>query len=308
VAFSSVYISPSRPRRQRGMALLMAMLIVVIATTVAVSIVHEEKFTIRKNSHIQAQDRAALYAAGLEDFARILLREDSEENEIDGAGDLWENSAEGGGLQGVPIEGGFIGGYIEDEQARFNLNSVLDSTIALNRFQRLCDNLEVDDQFIPALLDWLDQDSDIRYPDGMEENYEDYRVANREMSDISELLLVHGVTLEIYEKLQPHITALPGTSTINVNTMSEVIFLSLYPDLDADAFITEREDALFESVADFVSRLQQPVDEEGLSVDTRFFRAHGQIQQADKTFNMTTLIYRDEEGETRIMNRTLGQF
>jgi type II secretory pathway component PulK len=90
--------------------------------------------------------------------------------------------------------------------------------------------------------------------------------------------------------------------------MSEVIFLSLYPDLDADAFITEREDALFESVADFVSRLQQPVDEEGLSVDTRFFRAHGQIQQADKTFNMTTLIYRDKEGDTQIINRTLGQF
>ena len=250
----------SSPRRQRGMALLMAMLIVVIATTVAVSIVHEEKFTIRKNAHIQAQERAALYAAGLEDFARILLRLDREENEVDGAGDKWENSEEGG-LQGVPIEGGFIGGYIEDEQARFNLNSVLDSTIALNRLRRLCDNLEVEDAFIMALQDWLDEDSDITYPDGMEEGYEDYRVANREMADISELLLVHGVTPEIFEKLKPHITALPGTSTINVNTMSEAVSLSLHPDLDADAFFTEREDALFESVDDFVTRLQQPVDE-----------------------------------------------
>ena len=32
--------------------------------------------------------------------------------------------------------------------------------------------------------------------DGMEENYDNYRVANREMADISELLLVHNVTPE----------------------------------------------------------------------------------------------------------------
>ena len=52
----------SSPRRQRGLALLMAMLIVIIASTVAVSIIHGEKFTIRKSGHIQRMDRAALYA------------------------------------------------------------------------------------------------------------------------------------------------------------------------------------------------------------------------------------------------------
>jgi len=280
----------------------MAMLIVVIATTVAVNIVHEEKFTIRKNAHVQSQDRAALYASGLEDFARILLREDREENEIDGAGDFWAD-----GIEGRQIEGGFIAGFIEDEQARFNLNSLVDSPLALTRFQRLCDNLEVDDQFIPALLDWLDEDFDIRYPDGMEENYENYRVANREMSDVSELLLVHNVTPEIYEQLKPYITALPGASTLNLNTMSEVIYQSLAPDLDSAAFIKEREDALFDSVEDFVERMQVPIDTEGLSVDTRFFRAQGQVVQGDESFILTTLIYRGEDGDTEIINRTLGQ-
>ena len=42
----------------------MAMLIVIIATTVAVSIVHEEKFTIRKSAHVHLMDRAGLYAFG----------------------------------------------------------------------------------------------------------------------------------------------------------------------------------------------------------------------------------------------------
>ena len=293
----------SSPRHQRGIVLLMAMLIVVIATTLAVSIVHEEKFTIRKSAHIQRMDRASLYAVGLEDWAQIYLREDSEESKIDSLDENWAI-----GIPGLPIEGGYLAGYMEDEQAKFNLNSIVVSEIALTRFRRLCDNLEVDDQFIPALLDWIDQDFDIRYPDGMEENYEDYRVANREMVDISELLLVHNVTPEIYEKLQPHITALPGTSTLNVNTLSEVIFLSLAPDLDVTEFIKQREEEAYESIEEFIERLQVPVEIEGLSVDTRYFRAYGQVVQGEQSYDVASLIYRDEKGETRVVSRTLGLF
>ncbi len=293
----------SRPKRQRGLALLMAILIVIIATTIAVSIVHEEKFTIRKTAHIQRMDRAALYAVGLEDWAQIYLKEDREESKIDSLDEDWAI-----GVPGLPIEGGYLAGYLEDEQAKFNLNSLVLSEIALTRFRRLCDNLEVDDRFIPALLDWIDEDFDIRSPDGMEENYEDYRVGNREMVDISELLLVQNVTPEIYEKLQPHITALPGTSTLNVNTMSDVIFLTLAPDLDVTEFIKQREEDAFESVDEFVERLQKPVQIDGLSVDTQFFRAYGQVVQGDQILNLNTLIYRDANGKTRVMNRTLGLF
>ena len=51
-----------------------------------------------------------------------------------------------------------------------------------------------------------------------------------------------------------------------------------------------------------------PVEVEGLSVDSRYFRAHGQVVQGEQIYNLTSLIYRDEEGKTRVMNRTLGQF
>jgi type II secretory pathway component PulK len=197
---------------------------------------------------------------------------------------------------------------MEDEQGKFNLNSIVISEIALTRFRRLCDNLEVDDQFIPALLDWIDEDFDIRFPDGMEENYENYRVANRELVDISELLLVHNVTAEIYEKLQPHITVLPGTSTLNVNTLSEVVFLSLAPDLDVTEFIKQREEEAFASVDEFITRLQVPVEIEGLSVDTSYFRAYGQVVQGEQSFNLASLIYRDDEGLTSVVSRTLGLF
>lgn len=292
----------SSPRRQRGLALLMALMIVVIATTIAVSIIYEEKYTIRKTGHIYLMDRANLYAVGLEDWARIYLREDREESGTDSLDENWAL-----GIPGLPIEGGYLTGYLEDEQAKFNINSIVISEVALNRFVRLCDNLGVEDTFISALMDWIDEDFDIRYPDGMEENYDDYRVANREMVDISELLLVHNVTVEMYEKLKPHITALPTPTALNVNTMSDVIFKSLGTEGDVGQFIEEREGEVYASVEEFIERLQLPIEQEGLSVDTKYFRAHGQVLQGEQLFNLTTLLYRDDKGNTIVMNRTLGQ-
>jgi len=296
VALSSI-------RGQRGLALLMAMLIVTIATTIAVSIIYEEKFTIRKTGHIQAMDRAGLYAVGLEDWARIYLREDREESDVDSLDEYWAS-----GIPGLPIEGGYLTGYLQDEQGKFNLNQLPLSELEVTRFRRLCDNLGVDDRFIPALMDWIDEDFDIRYPDGMEENYESYRVANREMVDISELRLVHNVTPEIYEKLEPHITALPTPTTLNVNTMSETIFQSLGEEGDVKRFLEERENDPFASIEEFIERLQLPYEVDGLSVDTRFFRAYGQVVQGEQVFNLTSLVYRDDGGKTLVLNRTLGQY
>ena len=106
----------------------------------------------------------------------------------------------------------------------------------------------------------------------------------------------------------PHITALPATTTINVNTMSEVIFQSLGEEGDVTRFVEERKDNPYESIEDFVERLQLPLDVEGLSVDTRFFRAHGQVVQGEQVFNLNTLVYRDDKGATSIFNRSLGIF
>jgi general secretion pathway protein K len=293
----------SKPGRQRGMALLFAVLIVVIASAIAVSMIHAEKFTIRKTAHIQTMDRASLYALGLEDWARIYIKQDREDSEIDHLDEDWAI-----GIPGLPIEGGYLSGYLEDEQAKFNLNSLIGSELAVIRFRRLCNNLEVEETFIPALMDWTDADFDVRYPDGAEEHYENYRVANRPMVDITELLLVEHVTVEIFEKLRPFITVLAPPTTINVNTMSETLYESLGEGLNASRFTEEREDDAFASIDDFVERLQLPIETEGLSVNTSYFRAHGQVVQGEMIFNLESLVFRDSNGKTLVVSRTLGQF
>ncbi|MCP4492951.1 MAG: type II secretion system minor pseudopilin GspK [Gammaproteobacteria bacterium] len=289
--------------RQSGIALLMAILVVVAATAISVAMIHDESFLMRKTSHGQLGDRAQLYALGLEDWTRLILVRDREDNKIDDLGEEWAE-----GIPGLPIDAGYLSGYLEDEQSRINLNSLLNSAEAIKRFTRLCNNLGVNTEFIPALLDWIDEDMDVRYPGGMEDGYEGYRVANRAMVDTSELLLVNGVTTEIYQQLIPYITALPGTTNINLNTMSAVVFQALADNLDADTLTEERENNPFASVEDFVERMQIPVVEEGLSVDTEYFRAFGTVVQDDLEYHFETLIHRSSAGKTSIYSRSLGQF
>ncbi len=288
---------------QAGIALLAAILITLTATAIIVSITHEEAFSMRKTARIQLMDRARLYALGLEDYAQIILQQDRKDSNVDHLDEDWAIS-----VPGLPIEAGFLSGFIEDEQARFNINNLLVSEEWLNRFKRLCNNLELDTTFVPALMDWIDEDFEVRYPDGAEEHYETYRVANRAMVDISELMLVKHVTAEIYASLKPYITALPTATSINVNTISETVFLSLGENLSADLFNEERDKEEFSSIQNFIDRLQIPLEESGLSVSSNYFHAYGQVSQGDLMLNLDSLLHRDENGNTRVIHRTLGQF
>ena len=153
----------------------------------------------------------------------------------------------------------------------------------------------------------------MRFPDGAEdESYNKYRVANRLMGDVSELLLVKNVTREMYTDLKEHITALPTVnSNLNVNTISKDIFLILDDNLtlsDFEKFEEEREDSTFVDVNDFVTRMQIPFVIDNLSIDTEYFRAYGQVVQGDLEYNFQSLIHRDSQGATRVVNRTLGLF
>jgi general secretion pathway protein K len=302
VSYSRILPPRLSSSSQKGIVLLAAILVVMVASAIIVSITHAEAFSIRKTSRIQVLERANSYAFGLEDWARVLLIRDSKESDTDHLAENWAI-----GIPGLPIEGGFLSGFLEDEQAKFNINNLLRSEESVKRFQRLCDNLEVETTFIDPLLDWMDEDFDIRYPDGAEDQYETYRVANRPLSDISELMLIKNMTADMYQKLLPHITTLPAPTNINVNTLTDQVFLSLGEGLNLDQYLEEREKEDFKDIPSFIERLQLIIPPIDLSVSTEYFYAHGTVVQGDQSVNFNTLIHRDSNDKTMILNRTLGR-
>lgn len=296
-------------KAQQGVALLMAMLVVAIATVTAVSLVHDQSISIRKSAHIAINNTALMYSLVLEDYARLLLQKDAKNSKTD---HLEEDWASEGGTGIVPIGRGFFSGFMVDAQSRININSILQKE-SEDRLRVLCNNLEISPDFIPALKDWLDSDLETVDADGAEDDYytaleQPYRTGNRVMSDISELLLVKGVDNKIYETLRPFISALPTTTSLNINTIPAEIYNTLAKKLDVDKFMDERGKDPFSSLGDYNKRMKQTLPAKGLSVTTSYFEASGDVMLDEKTLVITTLIHRDSKGGTRIISRKLGEF
>src|SRR5690606_19771432 len=99
-------------KRQRGVAVLMAVLLVAVATILAVNVMWEATLNIRRTESALAADQALLYLQGGEAWAKdILARDLKDSQEYDHLGEEWATA-----LEPLPIEGGTIAGRLEDLQ------------------------------------------------------------------------------------------------------------------------------------------------------------------------------------------------
>lgn len=213
----------TQPQSQHGVALITALLIVALATIAAVAVASRQQFDIRRSANLINRDQAYEYGLGVESWAVQLLVRDRARSLTDDLSEDWAKQ-----LPPLSVEGGQVAGHIEDLQARFNLNNLVNGagTVDANqvaRFQRLLQLLNIPPALAFAVVDWLDIDVNPTFPDGAEDDVytrlqPPYRTANTFMNSPSELRLVAGFKPEYYAKLLPFICTLPTGTQINVNT------------------------------------------------------------------------------------------
>ena len=76
-------------RRQRGVALITALLVVAIAATAATALARQQQLAIQRSSNVLNAEQAWLYALGAETFAHQVLRRDAEDGDSDHPGEGW---------------------------------------------------------------------------------------------------------------------------------------------------------------------------------------------------------------------------
>lgn len=305
----------SVPSRQRGVALLLAMLVVTVGTILAVNLLWQSTLDRRRAAAALATDQAMMYALGAEAWASDILREDlAESADSDDLSEAWATD-----IPPLPIEGGFIVGRIEDLQGRFNLNNLItpegeEDELMREQFERLLTVLDLDPLLAGAVVDWLDPDSEIRFPNGGEdETYASadpqYRTANTMITSPSELMAVAGFDQETYAQLAPYVTALPIGTTLNVNTASEPVLASLSDDIDlslAASLVAERNGGAFPSVE---TSFQGIVSEDMLprigGVSDHFLLT-GTVTIGTTTLTMRSVLQRNQSGFTRALFRNFG--
>ena len=311
--FIRVYPCPSvagSGPSQRGVALVMVLLIVAMATTIAALTAQQQGFWQRnKNRRDRAQARR-IAEAGI-DWARAVLADDASVSPgVDNSREMWAMQ-----LPAIPVEGGEVQGTIVDQQGLFNLNNLVSNgvvnTSALARYQRLLNALGLPQELGSTLADWMDANSETM-ANGAEDEYymnlaKPYRCANRPLSDIGELAWVKGYDAAIIKRLLPFVSVLPETNTgVNVNFAPPEVLMAVLPGLtleDARQLVTQIKSTPLKTMAEFLQQLPKSVSQDSsmnLSVSSQYFMVTGYATQGDGTSSAHALLRRSGIWATQV--------
>ena len=298
--------------KQRGVALITALLVVAIATVAAVTMANRQQLDIHRTGSLLHGEQAWAYVLGAENWAKVVLRRDARKSQIDTLAEDWSTQP--------PVsfvEGGSIIGRLVDLQGRFNLNNLVQGGApdakAIAFYKRLLRGLELDERLADPLVDWIDPDIDARFPDGAEDEAyllldPPYRAANQPLVDTSELRLVKGYTAEAVARLLPHVVALPARTAVNVNTADAIVLSAVAEGLslsDGAALVEARGEDGFDSVDRF--RTQSPlagkqVDADLLSVKSDWFLMLTEANIGEGRARLASRIQRSRD-DLRVISR-----
>jgi len=311
---------------REGMALLTVLLLVAVMSVVAVAILDDVRFSVRRATNVETQSQAQWYAAGAETLAQGQIRR------LLAAGPArtplepdWN-----GRTLSFPIDGGTIRATVTDGQACFNLNSLVlgfgeDLTarpLGAAQFRALGRAAGVPETrmraIADALSDWLDSDSE-PLPLGAEDGAyaglaRPYRTGGVLLIEVSELRAVKGVDADAYRRLRPWLCALPTSrlSPLNVNTLTpeQAPLLTM---LTTGALAPERARAIImarprEGWPDPAAFWAQPVlaelpidpeAREQITVLTRFFDLRVDVELGGSQAVRTALLEAGADGRVR---------
>ena len=299
-------------RRERGVAAITAVLIVAVAASAAAMMLSRQSAMIDQALMVSARAQGDLYAQAGLDWARGVLLEDLRHGAVDSLDEAWAKP-----IAALPVERAVVGGAIEDEQGKFNLNNLVSGgsrSVQDERvFRQLLQLLGIAPDLADAIVDWIDTDSDLAGPGGGEDAYylslaRPYRTPNVAMVQVEELYRVRGFDARTLERLKPFVTALPRRTAINVNTASDVVLAALLgvSREKAAALVTERRTRPFAQKQDFAGRAVAmgvptlPVDTD---VKSAHFSVRVQVAQDEVRLAVEALVRRDEGGATLLWRR-----
>ena len=283
--------------RQRGMAVIAALLVVVAASALATSVV--ERQGLLANILVTERDRAQaawLLQGGL-DWSRVVLLMDARNSPTTRLDGIWSRP-----IIGLPVgtaedpNRALFSGQIEDEQSKYNLRNLAEGG--------RIDPGEV--QALESLLQWLDIDPALAETMAR-------RVAAAQFTEngppravglrgIDDLRMLEGFTPRIIDTLQPFITVLPTATPVNANTASAEVLGAVVGELGlagARELVVQRDRGLwFTNRGDFVNRVRSKEKDAGqrISVNSNWFRVTGEVTVGATLVGMRALLHRGNQG------------
>ncbi len=258
------------PRRQRGVALIIALILVALATILATKLTFDGWLERRRTQGVLAAEQALHFGLGAEALAADALTQSANNQQVT-LNQPWAQPTQPLPLtppndpEGEPI--GTLQGALEDLEGRFNLNNLgavingptgtEPDPLPLEQFQRLLVSLNLEPKWAGIARDWITATDVASSPDGAKDavytsQTPPYRTGEWPMLSPSELMNLPGFGADRYRKLAPYVTALPGTAVkVNICTASAFVLESIAKGLNGeysgspDLLVTERKTGCF---------------------------------------------------------------
>jgi general secretion pathway protein K len=304
-------MKPTRPHAppQRGAALLLAMIILTLITTLAAGMVWQQYRAVQVEAAERARTQAAWILTGALDWARLILREDAKTGDpVDHLGEPWavplaearlssflaadkDHSADDdGGLAA------FLSGTITDLESRYNLRRLMKEPGKLDPGEvqvlgRLCELAGVPSNTAQTIAQGL-----IASWGGSEGSA---AITPQTVDQLAWL----GIDPADLKRLQPYITLLPERTTVNVNTAPREVIAAVVDTLDvgsAERLVQARQRDPFKNT-DAALMAQLPgggygLDLSRLGVGSSYFEVQGQVRLGDRVLQERSIVKRPRGG------------
>lgn len=313
------------PRAQRGIALLTAIILVAIATIVAVSVAWQNALHARRAVAVFTIEQSVAYAQLAEAGAAALLQQNRLANpQIVSPNQPWAQPQ--GPLELEP--GIVLEAWMEDQSGKFNLNSLVmqpnpggplfTNPATVKQFEFLLHTLNIDTSLAARVADWIDSDIQPNNLGGAEDSFylaqnPPYRTANMALTSVSELLAM-GLDRASYDKLKNLVTALPINNKLNVCTAPGDVVDALTGEnsfgLDPKQVAGQRAQfPCFPTIAQLTANLA-PAQKQALgtqlSTTSNYFRLRTWVTIGTTRFTLYSLLEQDNGGQIHVLLRTFG--
>lgn len=299
---------------QRGAAMLVALLILTLVSTLAAGMVWQQWRTIQVESAERARTQAAWILSGALDWGRLILREDARERGgSDHLGEPWAvplaearlstflaADRDNNSLAENDSLDAFLSGSITDAQARWNLRRLVDATgtlvpAELRVLERLCDTAGVPGDTAGRIAAGLAKAwAPAVTADGA--TREEAVIAPQRVSQLTWL----GLEADTVARLDPWIILLPSPeATVNVLTAPAEVIAAAVDGMSAGAaqrLVRERGSMEMRGIN--IERLRGffPADPStnlnGVGVASRYFIVQGRLRLGERVLEERSLVER----------------
>ena len=282
--------------KQRGMAIISALLIAAVVAVIAAGLLTRQRVFTRSLEPEQLRIQGQWLLLGALEDSRQRLWEARQKDVLTRLDQPWARAQKG-----------LFEGRLEDEQGKFNLRNLVNrgrpDAEQVQNFERLCGLIGVDgalsrriSQRVIASYDQTNQPA--KYP------------MLRSLDDLSS---VEGLDPLLLQRMQGFVSVLPGVTWVNGNTARAEVLSAVVPGLSlsqAQALVAERDGGRwFINRGDFVNRLHLPqvaVESVLVGITSEWFRLQGQTRREQRRVTLDALLHRPENRQPQVIWSRVG--